>query len=427
MTTLIDNLKQGHIPEFIGKIAEDEYLTQDELIRSILDGHVVICRNNRHKNLTPIAIGKNTRVKINANLGTSPVQCDFDKETYKVKAAVDAGADAVMDLSLAGDISRFRRTIIHDFDITLGTVPIYEAVNGLDGIKELNIDRFLKVVEKQAEEGVDFMTIHAGLKREHIPLIENRVLGAVSRGGSIMVRWMRHFQKESFLYEHFDKILEIANAYDITMSLGDGLRPGCTADANDAAQFGELETLGELTRRCKAANVQVMIEGPGHVPLHLIEENIIRQKAVCEGAPFYVLGPLVIDYAAGYDHIAGAIGGALAAFYGADFLCYVTPAEHLRLPTIDDVKEGVIASKIAAAAADLARRRPREIQRNLDISVARSRFDWKTQQKLAVDPQKFEKYLEKVSSCGTDGNEESPCSMCGEWCAIKQAKKASAL
>ena len=425
MSTLIDKLKQGHIPEFIGKIAEYEYLTQEELIRSILDGHIVICRNNQHKNLTPIAIGKNTCVKINANLGTSPIQCDFDKEIAKVKAAIDAGADALMDLSLAGDISRFRKTIIRDFDITLGTVPIYEAVNGLDGIKELTIDRFLKVVEKQAEEGVDFMTIHAGLRKEHIPLIENRVLGAVSRGGSIMVRWMRHFGKESFLYEHFDKILEIANAYDITMSLGDGLRPGCTADANDAAQFGELETLGELTRRCKAANVQVMIEGPGHVPLNMIEENIIRQKSVCEGAPFYVLGPLVIDYAAGYDHIAGAIGGALAAFYGADFLCYVTPAEHLRLPTIDDVKEGVIASKIAAAAADLARRRPREIQRNLDISVARSRFDWKTQQKLAVDPQKFEKYLEKVSSCSTDGNEESPCSMCGEWCAIKQTKKGS--
>lgn len=424
MSTLINKLKQGHIPEFIGKIAQDEYLTQDELIRSILDGHIVICRNNQHKNLTPIAIGKNTCVKINANLGTSPIQCDFDKETDKVKAAIDAGADALMDLSLAGDISRFRKTIIHDFDITLGTVPIYEAVNGLDGIKELTIERFLKVVEKQAEEGVDFMTIHAGLRKKHIPLIENRVLGAVSRGGSIMVRWMRHFQKESFLYEHFDKILEIANAYDITMSLGDGLRPGCTADANDAAQFGELETLGELTKRCKAANVQVMIEGPGHVPLNMIEENIIRQKAVCEGAPFYVLGPLVIDYAAGYDHIAGAIGGALAAFYGADFLCYVTPAEHLRLPTIDDVKEGVIASKIAAAAADLARRRPREIQRNLDISVARSKFDWKTQQKLAIDPQKFEKYLEKVSSCG---DEESPCSMCGEWCAIKQAKKSSAL
>lgn len=422
MSTLIDRLKQGDIPPFIGKIAEDEHLPQNELIRSILDGHVVICRNNHHKNLNPIAIGKNTRVKINANIGTSPVQCDFDKEMEKVKAAVEAGSDALMDLSIAGDISRFRKQITENFDITLGTVPIYEAMIGLSGVEQLSIDRFIKVVEKQAEEGVDFMTIHAGLRKEHIPLIEKRVLGAVSRGGSLMIRWMRHFGKESFLYEHFDKILEIANTYDITMSLGDGLRPGCTADANDAAQFGELETLGELTRRCKAANVQVMIEGPGHVPLHLIEENIIRQKAVCEGAPFYVLGPLVIDYAAGYDHIAGAIGGALAAFYGADFLCYVTPAEHLRLPTIEDVKEGVIASKIAAAAADLARKRPYEIQRNLDISAARSRFDWKSQQKAAIDPEKFEKYLEKVSSCGDD---ESPCSMCGEWCAIKQAKKIS--
>lgn len=240
-----------------------------------------------------------------------------------------------------------------------------------------------------------------------------------------MVQWMRQHQKESFLYEHFDAILRLANQYDITMSLGDGFRPGCTADASDAAQYGELETLGELVRRCKEANVQVMVEGPGHVPFHLIEENIRKQKEICDGAPFYVLGPLVIDYAAGYDHIAGAIGGALAAFFGADFLCYVTPAEHLRLPTLDDVREGVIASKIAASAVDLARNNPREVKRNLDISVARSNFDWKTQQALAIDPEKFCKYVDKVEIGKEGTGKEEACSMCGDWCAIKRARKRS--
>jgi len=241
----------------------------------------------------------------------------------------------------------------------------------------------------------------------------------VSRGGSIMVAWMKHHQQESFLYTHFDRILELARDYDITMSLGDGLRPGCTADANDAAQFGELEVLGELVQRCRESHVQVMVEGPGHVPYHLIEENVRRQKEICQGAPFYVLGPLVIDYAAGYDHIAGAIGGALAAWCGADFLCYVTPAEHLRLPTIEDVREGVIASKIAASAVDLARDHPREIERNLAMSKAREGFDWETQQQLAIDPAKFCDYLEKVDP-DSDGDPNRACSMCGEWCALKR-------
>ncbi|CAN2041964.1 Phosphomethylpyrimidine synthase [Candidatus Magnetomoraceae bacterium gMMP-15] len=419
MGTLIDELKQSSIPDFINKIAKNEGIDSQELIKSIIDGHVVIARNNRHKNFDPIAIGKNTRIKVNANIGTSPTQCNFDNEIDKVKASIDSGADTVMDLSIAGDISKFRMKITEKFNITLGTVPIYEAMIGIDNPKKLNIDHFLNIVEKQAQENVDFMTIHAGLRQKHISLLEKRVLGVVSRGGSIMVKWMREHNKESFLYEHFDKILEIANQYDITMSLGDGLRPGCTADANDDAQFGELETLGELVQRCKEANVQVMVEGPGHVPLHLIEENIKKQKELCYGAPFYVLGPLIMDYAAGYDHIAGAIGGALAGFYGADFLCYVTPAEHLRLPTIDDVRDGVIASKIAAAAADLARKRPEEIQRNLEISKARNNFDWETQQKLAIDESKFSKYLEKAGSSESD--EEAPCSMCGEWCAIKRA------
>jgi len=424
MSTVVDELKRGDIPAFIHKISEDEGIDQQQLIQDVIDGYVVVSRNNRHTELDPIAIGKGTRIKVNANIGTSPTLCDFEEEMQKVKVSIDSGADAVMDLSIAGNIGRFRKAIAEECNITLGTVPIYEAMIGLEGPEELTIDRFLNVIRKQAEEKVDFMTIHAGLLQRHIPFADDRKIGVVSRGGSIMVNWMRRHQKESFLYEHFDDILDIAHEYDITMSLGDGLRPGCTADANDAAQFGELEVLGELVRRCRDANVQVMVEGPGHVPLDLIEVNIRKQKDICNGAPFYVLGPLVIDYAAGYDHIAGAIGGALAAFYGADFLCYVTPAEHLRLPNLDDVRDGVIASRIAAAAADLTRKNTKEIKRNLDISLARKDFDWETQQKLAIDPSKFCAYVDKVKLDGNDGNkEEHACSMCGQWCAIRRARE----
>ncbi|MDD2390692.1 MAG: phosphomethylpyrimidine synthase ThiC [Desulfobacterales bacterium] len=422
MSTVIDELKQGGIPEFVRKIAADEAIDPQQLIDDILNGYVVVSRNNRHTEFDPIGIGKGTRIKVNANIGTSPTQCDFSDEIVKVKAAIDSGADAVMDLSIAGDISGFRQAVTSECNITLGTVPIYEAMIGLDNPAELTIDRFLDVVRKQAEEKVDFMTIHAGLLQKHIPLADHRQLGVVSRGGSIMVNWMRHHREESFLYRHFDEILKIAYAYDITMSLGDGLRPGCTADANDAAQFGELEVLGELVQRCRDANVQVMVEGPGHVPLHLIEENIRKQKTICNGAPFYVLGPLVIDYAAGYDHIAGAIGGALAAYFGADFLCYLTPAEHLRLPDIDDVREGVIASKIAAAAVDLSRKNKKEVQRNLEISQARKDFNWDAQQKLSIDPVKFEAYVDKVK-LDESKNEEHACSMCGQWCAIRRARE----
>ncbi|MFP4347220.1 MAG: phosphomethylpyrimidine synthase ThiC [Desulfococcaceae bacterium] len=419
MSTLIDELKNGERPGFLSQIASHESLDEETLIERVLSGRIVICRNRRHR-FDPIAIGAGARIKVNANIGTSPTQCDFEDEIIKVKTAVDAGADTVMDLSIAGDISGFRRRVTEACNITLGTVPIYEAMIGLNHPSEMTLDRFLTVMQKQAEEGVDFMTIHSGLLWEHVPSAQKRVLGVVSRGGSIMVAWMKHHQRESFLYTHFDRILELAREYDITMSLGDGLRPGCTADANDAAQFGELEVLGELVQRCREAHVQVMVEGPGHVPYHLIEENVRRQKEICQGAPFYVLGPLVIDYAPGYDHIAGAIGGALAAWCGADFLCYVTPAEHLRLPTIEDVREGVIASKIAASAVDLARHHPREIERNLAMSEARQRFDWEGQQNLAIDPAKFCDYLEKVDP-EAEGDPNQACSMCGEWCALKRA------
>ncbi|MBN2012852.1 phosphomethylpyrimidine synthase ThiC [candidate division KSB1 bacterium] len=424
MSTLIDSLQRGAIPDYFPALAEDESTTVENLVERIKNGTIVIPANNLHTGVKPTAIGTGMRIKVNANIGTAPTKCDFDDEMLKTKVAIDAGADSVMDLSIAGDIREFRNIITTQFHVPLGTVPIYEAMIGIEHPRDLTIDHFLKVIQKQAEEKVDFMTIHAGLLFRHLPLVDKRLLGIVSRGGSIMAQWMRHHQTESFLYEHFDDILAIAREYDITMSLGDGLRPGCTADANDAAQFGELEALGELVQRCQEAHVQVMVEGPGHVPYHLIEENVRKQKAICNNAPFYVLGPLVIDYAVGYDHIAGAIGGALAAHFGADFLCYVTPAEHLRLPTLQDVREGVIASKIAAAAVDLTRGHPAEIERNRKISQARKDFDWDAQQSVAIDPAKFCDYLEKVEMDGDDRT-TMPCSMCGDWCAIKRNYEAN--
>lgn len=420
MSTIIESLQKGDVPPYILQLSEAESIPPPQFIQSIIRGHVVVPRNNRHGALTPIAIGLGASVKINANIGTSPASCDFENEIQKLEAAISAGADAVMDLSIAGNSSAFRKHIIEGFDITLGTVPIYDAMIGLDTSDKLTFSHFLRIMEKQAEEGVDFMTIHAGLLSRHLPLIERRVLGVVSRGGAILAQWMKHQQKENFLYAHFDEILAVANAYDITLSIGDGLRPGCTHDANDAAQFGELEVIGELVQQCRSANVQVMVEGPGHVPLNLIEENVRKEKELCDGAPFYVLGPLVIDYAAGYDHISGAIGGALAGMFGADFLCYVTPAEHLRLPTIEDVHEGVIASKIAAAAADLARKRPSAISRNLEMSKARRRFDWDAQEELSIDKNKFSLYLEKVGTESPGTKSDLPCTMCGEWCAMKR-------
>ncbi len=423
MSTIIDDLRSGNVPQFLLRTAQNENLQPERLCDAIRRGHVVVPRNRRHTNLTPVAIGADTRVKINANIGTSPATCDYENELQKVRTAVDAGADAVMDLSISGDTSAFRKRIIEGFDITLGTVPIYDAMIGLDTTERLNFAHFMRIMEKQAVEGVDFMTIHAGLLKRHLPLVEKRTLGIVSRGGALMAQWMKHQNAENFLYASFDEILAVASAYDITLSIGDGLRPGCTYDANDAAQFGELEIIGELVQRCRSANVQVMVEGPGHVPLHLIEENVRKEKTLCDGAPFYVLGPLVIDYAAGYDHIAGAIGGALAGMYGADFLCYVTPAEHLRLPSLEDVREGVVASKIAAAAADLARKRPDAVSRNLQMSQARKSFDWDIQERLSIDPEKFSRYLEKVETVSSGVKTHQACSMCGEWCAIRRLQQ----
>ena len=419
MSTLIKKLQDNKIPDYISQIAKNEDISQTKLIDDIIKGYTVIPKNKNHSLKNLVAIGKNCYVKVNANIGTSPANFDLLSEQKKVEVAVNAGADTLMDLSIAGNCSLFRKYILKQ-NITLGTVPIYEALIDVKNPAELSIDKFLQVMEQQAEEGVDFMTIHAGLRRFHLQFLPQRTLGIVSRGGSIIVHWMRTHGKESFLYQHFDRILKIAHEYDITLSLGDGLRPGCVRDANDAAQFGELETIGELVSRCREAKVQVMVEGPGHVPINYIEENVKKEKKICDGAPFYVLGPLVIDYAAGYDHITSAIGGALAAMHGADFLCYVTPSEHLRLPSLDDVHEGVIASKIAAGAADLAHGKPQAIKRNNAISNGRRDLNWEYQKKYSIDPIKFDKYLEKSQVQGNKKNDHHACSMCGEWCAIKR-------
>ncbi|HOO62808.1 MAG TPA: phosphomethylpyrimidine synthase ThiC [Synergistaceae bacterium] len=421
MATLINALHRGEIPEYFSTLGKFEEISPSLLAKEVLQGRIVIPWNNRRKGpFTPVAVGKNMRVKINANVGTSPERLDFSDEMEKIRQAISLGADALMDLSIPGPSGDFRRQIVEECGVPLGTVPLYQAAGKGASPEDFSFSDFLEVFLAQAEEGVDFMTIHAGLLQKHLPLAEKRLLGVVSRGGSLLVSWMRRHHKENFLYENFDALLEIAREYDITLSLGDGLRPGCTADANDEAQFGELQILGELVTRCREAGVQVMVEGPGHVPLHLIEENVRIQKELCSEAPFYVLGPLVVDCAAGHDHMAGAIGGALAAHYGADFLCYLTPAEHLRLPSLEDVRQGVIATKIAAAAADLSRGKTYAIHQNDAISRGRRDFDWNEQKRHALDPRKFSDFLETVS---LSSSKKKPCSMCGEWCALKGFQK----
>lgn len=393
-----------------------------EIIRSgIAEGTIAIPKNSGRSFPNVRGIGKGLRTKINANIGSSPYHMDIKEEIEKLHAAVRYGADAVMDLSLGSELINIRREIVRESPVMIGTVPIYQtgfelSSNGRD-ITDMTIDDFLKTVRNQAEEGVDFMTIHSGVNLQALAALESqkRLLDVVSRGGSFLVSWMKKNNKQSPLYEHYDEILDIMAEYDITISLGDGMRPGTTADATDRAQITELVTLSELTQRAWDKGVQVLIEGPGHVPLHMIQENIRIQKSLCKGAPFYVLGPLVTDCAAGYDHIAGAIGGALAAYFGADFLCYVTPAEHLRLPTVEHVIEGVVASRIAAHAADLAKGMKYAQERESEMARARKKLDWQSQITYCLDPEKA-KRLRESSEIGKD----DVCTMCGKFCAIKR-------
>lgn len=416
--------EKGIITSEMKSAATHERINPESIRQGLMAGTLVIPKNNR-KNLKKImAVGQGTRTKVNANIGASPYCCDLSEELSKLQAALEAGADAVMDLSLGPMQMEIRKEIIARSEVMVGTVPIYQtafemAKNGRD-ITEMRIGDFLSTVRHQAEEGVDFMTIHSGVTRQTLTTMQKqgRVLDVVSRGGAFMISWLHKNLKESPLLEYFDDILDILAEYDVTLSLGDGMRPGSTADATDRAQISELVLLGELAQRAWEKGVQVIIEGPGHVPLNQVADNMRLQKSLCKNAPFYVLGPLVTDIAASYDHIAGAIGGALAAMHGADFLCYVTPAEHLRLPTKEDVIEGVIASKIAAHAADLAKGLPTAVSKEKAMAKARKALDWETQLSLCVHPEKARYYRESSSI----GNEEV-CSMCGEFCAIKRLQE----
>ncbi|MBW1765451.1 MAG: phosphomethylpyrimidine synthase ThiC [Deltaproteobacteria bacterium] len=405
-------------------VAEKEQVDELWLRDKIAEGRIVIPANERHEGLVPCGVGEGLLIKVNANIGTSADKDILEEELAKLKASIEAGADTVMDLSTGGDIGLCRREILEKSPIPVGTVPIYQAVvetvNEQGGLIHLTADKIFDVIEKQAADGVDFITVHCGVTRSAIEMLKNqgRVTDIVSRGGAFLTTWMLHHDRENPLYEDFERLLSIAKKYDVTLSLGDGLRPGCLADATDGAQIHELMTLGQLTKRAWEEDVQVMIEGPGHVPLDQIRANVLLQKQLCHKAPFYVLGPLVTDIAAGHDHVACAIGGAVAGEAGADFLCYVTPTEHLCLPGVDDVREGVIVTKIAAHAADIARGHKLSIERDRKMSVARKNLDWDTQMELVIDPQKA-KRLRKENP----PDEDDVCTMCGKYCAIKQVKE----
>ncbi len=403
------------------KCVENESLNLDQLMAGVAAGTIAIPKNKHHDFDKVIAIGKGTATKVNANIGSSKDFSNLDEEIEKLQVSIKAGTDTVMDLSMGGDLDEVRRGILDNCSVPLGTVPIYQAVaetveQQQKDLVEVTVDHMFKTIEKQAMDGVDFMTIHCGINRslQQRMLRQKRVMGVVSRGGSFLLEWMSHHKKENPFYEHFDDLLAILKEHEVTLSLGDGIRPGCLADATDRNQIQELINLGELTERAWDAGVQVIIEGPGHMPLDQIEANILLQKKMCKGAPFYVLGPLVTDIAPGYDHITGAIGGAIAAAAGADYLCYVTPAEHLKLPNMEDVHEGVIASKIAAHAADIVKGVPGAMELDNKMAVRRNKLDWKGQIELSIDPEKAARFREEGLS-----DKGPTCSMCGSYCAIQ--------
>ena len=395
-------------------------------MRGVAGGRIVITKNVvREEGLNPLGIGEGLLIKVNANIGTSKEVCDVEKELEKSRIAVAAGADTLMDLSTGGDIDAIRRRILKEVSAPLGTVPIYQAAIEAQArhgaIVNMTEDDIFNVVERHAKDGVDFMTVHCGVTRESVERIirQKRLLGIVSRGGTFLTAWILHNKLENPLYANYDYLLEIAKEYDVTLSLGDGLRPGCVHDATDVAQIQELLIIGELVERARKAGVQTMVEGPGHVPLDQIEANVKLEKSICRGAPFYVLGPLVTDVAPGYDHIVSAIGGAVAAMSGADFLCYVTPAEHIALPDVEDVREGVLIARIAAHAADLTRRKDLAYKWDYNISKARSDLDWETQARLSINPEKFNRIRrERAPKQITE-----VCTMCGEFCAIRLLKE----
>ncbi|MFO8010312.1 MAG: phosphomethylpyrimidine synthase ThiC [Dehalococcoidia bacterium] len=413
----------GKITPQMEYVAEREGVDPEVLRQSVAEGLVIIPANINHEGLKPCGIGKGLLTKVNTNLGTSPDMCDMEMELRKLRTALNAGTDTVMDLSTGGDVSSIRRSILENCPVPLGTVPIYEAgiaaIETRDAIVKMTDDDMFDSIEKHARDGVDFLTVHCGINRNAIERLKasTRLTDVVSRGGSFLIGWIIHNERENPLYEQYDRLLDIAIKYDVTLSLGDGLRPGSLSDASDRAQFEELLTLGELVERARRAGVQVMVEGPGHMPLDQIAANVQIQKTTCKGAPFYVLGPIVTDVAAGYDHITSAIGGAVAAAAGVDFLCYVTPSEHLSLPNPDEVREGVIASRIAAHAGDIVKGIKSAWNWDVEMSRARKNLDWESQIKLALDPEKAERIYRRQSTGGTG------CTMCGSYCAMEMVNK----
>ena len=419
--TQMDYAREGIITEAMSIAAQREGVEPEFVRKEVARGRVVIPANVNHLSLSlsPIVIGKFFKTKINANIGTSENSPSVEGEIEKLNYVKKYGADTVMDLSTGGNLDEIRVALIKESTMPFGTVPIYQVLKERVKVEDITEDDILSIIELQAQQGVDYMTLHAGVLREYIPLTKNRITGIVSRGGSIMADWMTIKGKQNPLYTHFDKVLDICKKYDVTISLGDGLRPGSIEDATDAAQLAELRTLGELTKKAWEKGVQVMIEGPGHVPLHQIQFNIMIQQEICHEAPFYVLGPLVTDVAPGYDHIASAIGAALAGWYGASLLCYITPKEHLGLPNLEDVKQGIIAYKIAAHAADIAKGLPGAKEWDLELSKARYKFDWLRQFELAIDPETARKYHDELLP--DDPYKRARfCSMCGPgFCAMR--------
>jgi len=420
--TQLHYARKGKMTGEMERVAQREKLAPEKILEEVAAGRLVIPANIAHVNLDPQGIGDAVTCKINANIGGSPISSNADEELKKLKLCLNLGSDAVMDLTVGPYIDEIRKTLLANCPAPLGTVPIYEAIERVDKPEDLTADLLFDVIEGQAKAGVDFMTVHAGLLREHVPMATERLAGIVSRGGSLTARWMVHHKKENLIYTEFDRLLDICRRYDVTLSLGDGLRPGAVADASDEAQFAELKVLGALVKRCLDAEVQVMVEGPGHVPFDQIAMNMKVEREWCHEAPFYILGPIVTDIAPGYDHITSAIGATMGAFSGASMLCYVTPREHLGLPNLEDVRQGVIAYKIAAHAADIARHRPGARDRDDALSRARAQFDWDTMFNLSLDPQRA-RMMHEESHVSKKDIKADYCSMCGEkHCAIKMSR-----
>jgi phosphomethylpyrimidine synthase len=415
--------RQGVVTEEMEYVARRERLSAETIRDEVARGRMIIPVNIHHTNLEPMCIGVASTCKVNANIGNSATSSNIDEELEKLRCSLRYGSDTVMDLSTGGDIRRIRQEIIRNSPVPIGTVPIYEALSRVRRVEDLNISVMLEVIEEQAEQGVDYMTIHAGVLVQYIPLTTRRITGIVSRGGAILAEWMVKNHRQNLLYEHFEDICKILKKHDVSFSLGDGLRPGSLADASDQAQFAELQTLGELTKVAWKHDVQVMIEGPGHIPMDQIQMQVEKEVEMCHEAPFYTLGPLVTDFAPGYDHITSAIGAAMIGWHGSSMLCYVTPKEHLGLPNLEDVKQGLIAYKIAAHAADIARHRPGARDRDDELSRARFTFDWNRQFELSLDPETARAYHDETLP--EEGFKDAAfCSMCGpKFCSMNHSAK----